>query len=54
MPHPWKCGCLEQPALVEGVPVHSRELEVDDFSGPFQSKPPYDSMIQLPVITVST
>ena len=38
---------FEQPGLLEGVPAYSSELELDDFKGPFQPKPFYDSMIVL-------
>ena len=39
-------GC-EQPGLEGGVPAHSSRLELDDLRGPFQSKPFYDSVINL-------
>lgn len=35
-----QAGCSsEEPALVEGAPVHGRGLEQDDLSVPFQPKP---------------
>jgi len=35
---------FEQPGLVGGVPVYSRDLELDGLKGPFQHKSFYDSM----------
>ena len=45
-------GC-EPPGLEEGVPVHSRGLEINDLKGPFQPKPLCDSMILLCLFFVS-
>jgi len=45
-------GC-EPPGLEEGVPVHSRGLEINDLKGPFQPKALCDSMILLCLFFVS-
>ena len=37
-------GAVSQPDLVRDVPAYSRELELGDLKGPFQSKPFYDSL----------
>jgi len=36
---------FEHPGLVEGVPDHSRGLELDDFQGPFKLELFCDSVI---------
>jgi len=38
---------FEQCGQVGGVPAHSRGLELDDLTGPYQPKPLYDSMTEL-------
>ena len=45
------CGS-EQPGLVVGDHVHGRGLKLDDYCGPFQPKPFYDSIIQCKQISI--
>ena len=41
---------FEQLGVVEGVPAHSRGVELGDLGSPFQPKPFHDSMTQIVVL----